>query len=173
MIINALDTHGTAVTDTSDAVSTNTLVSDEQKIPKYFARLVAASLGVVAPILAFIFTLPHHGATLLLKWLQHHDMASILPFSPTSVPALVYSSTLVVFWITSLGICVRNIAYVLRFEPNLTPNWSAKGTVATTVLESALIVVITFMSFLRYRRERITSQSEPTPVTPQSELKAI
>ncbi|KAH9481497.1 hypothetical protein JR316_0006024 [Psilocybe cubensis] len=186
MIIIAQDIDGTTNVDTSDAASTNTLVSKEQRIPPHLVKLIFASLfmstlafsfsilnsvdvvnivsdGVVAPILAYIFTLPHHGAALLLKWLQHHDMASILSFSPTSTRSLWYSAGLVILWLTSVSISCRNINYTITFEP-ADLEWSAEATVVTSVLEFTLILAIALVCFLHYRRQQNPGQQEPPTV---------
>lgn len=106
----------------SDAASTNTLVTDElQKLPNHFIKLVYSSLVLsllsfifvliscvsnypllmVPTILAFLFTLPHHGASILLWWLQRHQTESIFPFTPLTPRALAYSIFLVLTWIGS------------------------------------------------------------------------
>ncbi|PPQ77147.1 hypothetical protein CVT25_010841 [Psilocybe cyanescens] len=193
MIINTPDVDDNV--DSSDAASTNTLVSNEQKIPSYLLVLVCVSLvmstlafifsvvnnvqdtnivsdGVVATILAFIFTLPHHGATVLLTWLQHHEMASILKFTPFSTRAIGYSIVLVIVWVVSTAVCARNINYILIFEP-YDVDQSLVAAIAISTIEMILIIAITSICYLHYRRQNMTRQPPPFPSTLQSGSKVV
>uniref|UniRef100_A0A8H8CKY1 Uncharacterized protein n=1 Tax=Psilocybe cubensis TaxID=181762 RepID=A0A8H8CKY1_PSICU len=185
MIVNISDTHvaTSTVVDSSDAASTNTLVSAEQKVPGSLTTFVILSLimstlalafsisnnvgdgqfsnipnSIAAPVLAFVFTLPHHGAILLLRWLQHHDMASILPFTPYSARSIGYLFALLALWIVSTAIGARNgAAEIQTFDLD----WSMAAAITTCTLELVFIIVIVVICVKQYRRHAKTN--DPTP----------
>lgn len=152
------------IADSSDAVSTtNTLVTNGRIIPHHFLKLVYASLfisivafifsmvdgldsdptfivpnGIVATILAFIFTLPHHCAIFLLRWPQRYQISNILPFKPCSVRAVVYSVFLVGLWTVSTAVCARSLhnVRIVQINPLINPPSSNN---AMTIASSAIV----------------------------------
>lgn len=113
--------------DASDTISVATLVPESRsKIPRkliyssllisllafIFALVANVNSGsvfdtdlIIAPILAFWLTLPHHGISFLLMWLQKHQSESILRFSPHSPRSIGYCIFLTLLWVASTAAC--------------------------------------------------------------------
>ncbi|PPQ91832.1 hypothetical protein CVT25_000280 [Psilocybe cyanescens] len=203
--------------DSSDVASTNTLVRSEHKFPHHLLKLVYASLfvstlaftfsiidkiksdpqytvlnAVVATILAFIFTLPHHGATLLLKWRPHHQISYVLPFAPSSARAIGYLILLVGLWFGSTVVCARSlqvasssrgtVSYTITpsnstiksisvthpIPPELDDYWTSLASTLTSTVELILISTIALISYLYYRQQNKEYQAEPSNDNSQS-----
>lgn len=104
----------------TDAASINTLVT-APKFPRYFPTLVYLSLAVSISALActvatsrhflarrhansliiiigFALALPYQLSAVLLVWLEHHQIASLLAFAPASRRSLAYGAYLALHW---------------------------------------------------------------------------
>lgn len=207
-------------TDSSDAASTNTLVTDElHKLPCHLVKLVYSSLFfallsfifvlvacvsdnptlTAATILAFVFTVPHHGATILRSWLQLHQTESIFPFTPLSPRAIAYSIFLIVAWVSSTTMCAISLnnsshlrytycefltssdgiigpqtpEYCTESFPGLSGYWPSFLATLLSGLELVLVTSITVICWLY--RPRKTPSTTPHPPSPSitSETKII
>ncbi|PPQ83856.1 hypothetical protein CVT25_000915 [Psilocybe cyanescens] len=196
---------GTQQSDRSETASiANTLVNEKPpRIPRHLAKLVSASLPIaliaficavvdnvlrsqepktlIPIILAFVFTLPHHGETLLLVWLQPHHTDYILPFTPCSSHAIVYAAGLGILWIASAVECAISFHRTRKHAVHVCfPTVTRDGTVGTEIscsiwaadilwpsiiltltssIEVALIISITWICFLHNRRGHKTSNA--------------
>lgn len=104
----------------TDAASINTLVT-APKFPRYFPTLAYLSLAVstsalacsvatsrhllarrhansLVIIFAFALALPYQLGAVLLVWLEHHQIASLLAFAPASRRSLAYGAFLALLW---------------------------------------------------------------------------
>ncbi|KJA25307.1 hypothetical protein HYPSUDRAFT_37805, partial [Hypholoma sublateritium FD-334 SS-4] len=104
----------------TDAASINTLVT-APKFPRYFPTLAYLSLAIsvsalactvatsrhflarrhansLVIILAFALALPYQLGAVLLVWLEHHQIASLLAFAPASRRSLAYGALLALLW---------------------------------------------------------------------------
>ncbi|PPQ90220.1 hypothetical protein CVT25_001665 [Psilocybe cyanescens] len=201
--------------DSSDAASTNnTLVHEKfQRVPRYLPTLVYSSFlvstlafsfvivdyvssswpdlpnSIVPAVLAYLCTLPHHSAVLLLQWLERHQTESILPFSPSSLRAIVYSLVSLVLWIASTAVSAINLhrnsaSYwtcenFTVFNTTATPSyrcvsydlvqppvinyWSSLASTLTTSLEVILALSITSICYIHHRRRNKAAQPEIAP----------
>lgn len=203
----------------SDAASTNTLVTQQkcQETPRYLPSIVYSSLlistlafifaivnyvnyyqyndvptGIVPPVLAYIFTVPHHCAVILLQWLERHQTESIFPFAPASARAIVYSLASLSLWAASTTVSAINlhrdiapwancqpstVAYangtsVISFDCDIvvyyrTPAisyWCSLASMLASSLELILALFITLVCYMHYRRRNKAVQ--PTETTP-------
>ncbi|KAH9474428.1 hypothetical protein JR316_0012887 [Psilocybe cubensis] len=214
MIIVAPDIEAT------DAASTHTLVTQEyQKVPRHLPILLYSSFlvsalalaftianllsytydylpNIIVPVvLGFVCILPHHGAVVLLQWLEKHESESIFPFAPTSPRAIIYSFVSLILWATSMVMCAINLHRNMQpipnchldslssnkcityyYAPTVTENWSAVASTLASSLETILTSAITLSCFLHRRREcNRPSQPEnlPAPSTSPPVVKML
>lgn len=208
--------------DTTDAASTHTLVAEGvQKVPRHLPTLVYLSFvvstlafifaivdsvynrwsnvpqGVVVIILAYVFTLPHHGAILLLNWLERHQTESILPFKPSSRRTLVFSAMCFGLWVGSVAVCAKNLYLNTRpyqvsschpvhpsskdytciyftFHPGVDIYGNSLASTITSTLETIIAISITVICTMQYRRlNRPIREAIPPPIATPSESKVL
>ncbi|KAH9474427.1 hypothetical protein JR316_0012886 [Psilocybe cubensis] len=194
----------------SDAASTHTLVTPPkyQETPHHLPRIIYSSLlistlafvfaivnyvtyyhyydvpaGIVAPILAYVSTVPHHCAVILLNWLERHQSESIFPFAPASLRGILYSLVPISLWAASTTVSAINLhrdsaswssctykpiqnangTYsvfvdcdnIITYHPTIAHDyWCSFTSTLTSALELLLALIITSICFMHYRRRQ-------------------
>ncbi|KAH9477835.1 hypothetical protein JR316_0010067 [Psilocybe cubensis] len=188
--------------------SADTLVTRKpQQIPSYLKNVVYLSLlvstlaftfavvnysiyyqyndvpgGIAPPVIAYLATLPHHGAVLLRYWLERHQSEYIFPFTPASVYAISYSGVSCALWTVSTVVAAINLRrdltgwsscgydvtvgsngtivetvncnIVYHFQPTISDRWGSFAVTLTSSLEMLLIGAVTIAFYLQYRRAK-------------------
>ncbi|PPQ84768.1 hypothetical protein CVT25_007542 [Psilocybe cyanescens] len=204
--------------DSERASISNTLISGHlsySKIPRHLVKLVYASLLVsllsfifvlvdnvsiapieaVATILAFVLTLPHHGAVVLSVWLHRHQTESIFPFTPCSFRAIGYTAILVISWVASTIMCAIRLHVTTRsrlqcistyngplippnyscttfIKPSMSEYWPSFASTVTSATELILITTITLHCYFHRGRPKAVPVTIPPsiPVAPQAKV---
>lgn len=190
-----------------DAASTHTLVVDRwHTIPRHFMKLTYASLllstlafifaivdnvfsgllpkYLTVAVLSYTFTLPYYLATLLLAWLQKHQIASIFPFPPSHPRTIAYSLGLVGLWTGSVAMCTTNLVRSSGLtgvcfyfylpdntidtqltscttrSPGMINYWTSFASTLTSSVELILLISSTSVCYMHRRRKRAVLPSE-------------
>lgn len=193
--------------DPLDTASTHTLVVDKwHVIPRHLLKLIYVSLflstlafvfaivdnvisnrlpkDMAIAVLAYVFLLPYHCATLLLEWLRRHQTESIFPFTPSHPRALVYAFILMGLWVVSVILCSMNLHRVsgpieICFyfylpdgtidwktstcdtrTPGMINYWTSFASTLISGLELTLLISITLVCYIHYRRKMVTVRAE-------------
>lgn len=184
------------IVDTSDTASTHTLVSCEHsKIPRHLVLFTYASLGfsilpfifaliniLISPlhsipsIIAYVFSTPFHVATILIAWQHARQVDPTLPFEPTSLRSIAYTSFLVVLWIFSTATSAVGSQIFHQFQCQ----FSSKCTmdrilitfVVSTILEGFEVFIMSAIAVMCYRN-RPGKEVAPPPIPMTSRPKVV